>query len=187
MLPTFNRLFLLVFSLILAACSVQSPAPADFDKQQAAKARVELGLGYLNRQNPTQAKLNFDKALSYAPDYYLVHAALAYYYQRQGDVAQAERAYLSAIKADKKQGDVYNNYGTFLCSQGKFEQAYTQFQHALNTPDYYHQADTYENIALCALSENNTALYRQYLALLGKLSPARAEALQALSGPTPPR
>ncbi len=176
-----KSLFPVVFALILSACTAPVHTPADFDTQQAAKARVELGLGYLNQQNPVQAKLNFDKALSYAPDYYLVHAALAYFYQLQGDGVQAENAYLTALKFDKKQGDVYNNYGAFLCAQGRFDNAYTQFQHALNTLNYYHQADTYENIALCALSENNTALFQRYLDLLHKLSPVRAQALSVLA------
>ena len=166
-----------LFSLFPSACVSQTDAQ-DFDKLQAAKARIDLALGYLAQNNQEQAKLNLDKALSYAPDYYLVHSALAYFYQQQGNIEQAEKSYLQAIKSDNRQGDTFNNYGTFLCSQGKFHAAYQQFNLALSTPNYYRQADTYENMALCALAENNERVYRESLALLEKTDAGRAQRLR---------
>lgn len=171
------KIFTALFSLFLSACVAHNDT-ADFDKRQAAKARVELALGYLAQQNNQQAKQNLDKALAYAPDDYLVHSALAYFYQRQGDVANARKSYLKALDLDNKQGDVYNNYGTFLCGQGEFAAAYAQFNAALNTPNYYHQADTYENIALCALSEKNAERYAESIAALEKADKSRAERLK---------
>ncbi|EHK91035.1 type IV pilus biogenesis/stability protein PilW [Aggregatibacter actinomycetemcomitans] len=172
----YNRAILFIFLFLLSACVTQQSV-VDFDKQKAAKARVELALGYLQQQDSAQAKLNLDKARSYAPDYYLVSAAFAYFYQQQGDLEQARAAYLNAIKLDDKQGDVFNNYGAFLCAQGEFDSAYVQFERALKTPNYYYQADTYENLALCALSAKNHAVYQQNLALLMKIAPARAAKL----------
>lgn len=167
-----------LFSLLLCAC-VSSPE-ADFDKQQAAKSRVELALGYLAQNNPSQAKLNLDKALDYAPDYYLVHSALAYFYHQQGNIERADNAYRKAIELDNEQGDVYNNYGTFLCSQGKAEQGFEQFRKALSAKYYYNQTDTYENLAICAYSVKNRAVYQESIDLLRKFSPARAAELESL-------
>lgn len=81
-----------------------------------------------------------------------MHSALAHYYQQQGQIENAFREYEIAVNLNHKQGDVHNNFGTFLCSQKKFEQAQQQFELALNSPNYYHQADTFENIVLCAYS-----------------------------------
>jgi type IV pilus biogenesis/stability protein pilW len=125
--------------------------------------------------------LNLDKALSYAPKYYLVHAALAYFYQQQGDVEHAKQSYLTAIKLDDKQGDVFNNFGAFLCSQGEYQAAYEQFKQALKSPNYYHQGDTYENLALCALSAKDHQIYRENLAALEKIEPMRAKKLAQLA------
>lgn len=147
-----NILSAVIFPFVFSACVSQSSV--DFNKQQAAKARVELALGYLQQEDFVQAKLNLDKAFEHDERYYLVHSALAHFYQLQGDTEKAKQAYLQSIKLDDKQGDVYNNFGAFLCGQGEFEQAYSQFNAALAAPNYYHQADTYENIALCALLEN---------------------------------
>ncbi len=169
-----RRFVLFIFPFLLSACMTHS-SPSDFDKQAAAKARVELALSYLQQQESHQAKLNLDKALSYAPKYSLVHAALAYFYQHQGDVERAKQAYLTAIKLDDKQGDVLNNFGAFLCTQGEYQAAYKQFKQALNSPQYYHQADTYENLALCALSAKDQKIYQENLTALEKIAPERAK------------
>lgn len=167
------------FSILLLSACVSSIPNEDFDRQQAAKARVELAIGYLNQQELSQAKLNLDKAFNYAPDYYLVHSAFAYFYQQQGNAELAKKAYIKAIDLDEKQGDVHNNYGAFLCSQGEFESAYSQFQAALASPQYYQQADTYENLVLCAYSQNNPTLVQENLVQLEKISPQRAAQLKS--------
>ncbi len=103
-----NILSAVIFPFVFSACVSQSSV--DFNKQQAAKARVELALGYLQQNDFVQAKLNLDKALEHDERYYLVHSALAHCYQLQGDTEKAKQAYLQAIKLDDKQGDVYNNF-----------------------------------------------------------------------------
>ena len=123
-----NILSAVIFPFVFSACVSQSSV--DFNKQQAAKARVELALGYLQQEDFVQAKLNLDKAFEHDDHYYLVHSALAHFYQLQGDTEKAKQAYLQAIKLDDKQGDVYNNFGAFLCGQGEFEQAYSQLNAA---------------------------------------------------------
>lgn len=175
----FNLLSVCVFSLFLSAC-VSQPIESRFDPEQAAKARVELGLSYLAQHNFEQAKLNLDKALAYAPNYYLSHSALAYFYQKQGQIEKAKSAYLTALQLDKNQGDVLNNYGAFLCSQGEFEQAYVQFQQALESDNYYQQADTYENLAICAFSAKNHKVYQENLQRLAALKPERATHLRQM-------
>lgn len=72
-----------------------------------------MALGYLQQEDFVQAKLNLDKAFEHDERYYLVHSALAHFYQLQGDSEKAKQAYLQAIHLDDKQGDVYNNFGAF--------------------------------------------------------------------------
>lgn len=175
----------------LVGCITSPPLEEQTAKQQAAKARVEVGLGYLSVQNMQQAKINLDKALAHDPNYYLVHLARAYFYQQQGELDKAEQAYLTAIQLDPQQGDSYNNYGTFLCSQGQFAQAYRQFAQALAKPHYYNQADTYENLVLCNLANQDQAAMQKNLQQLRLIAPERAARLadlmasQSASGHTP--
>ncbi len=74
---------------------------------------------------------------------------------------------------------VDNNYGTFLCKQGQFQQAYSQFEQALQSKHaYYHQADTLENIILCAKSEPNSQKFNEAFAQLEKLDKIKADKLR---------
>lgn len=168
-----------IFPLVFSAC-VSQTLSSDFNKQQAAKARVELALGYLQQNDFVQAKQNLDKALIHDQSYYLVHSALAHFYQLQGDVNEARESYLQAIKLDEKQGDVHNNFGTFLCGQGEFEQANQQFELALVSPNYYRQADTYENMALCAQALNQSDTYQKAINKLRQIDMNRAEKLNPI-------
>ncbi|OOF71071.1 type IV pilus biogenesis/stability protein PilW [Rodentibacter caecimuris] len=167
-----------IFSFFLSACVLQYPAVNSDKKQQAAKARIELALSYLYQNQFELAKLNLDKALGHDANYYLVYSAFAYFYQRQGEVEKARQAYLTSIKLDAKQGDVHNNFGVFLCSQQEYEKAFEHFYLALSASNYYSQADTYENIALCAFAVKQLDIFRQALQSLQKLDAQRAQKLE---------
>lgn len=169
-----KQLSAVIFPFIFSACVSQSTIQ-NFNQQSAAKARVELALGYLQQGNPQLAKINLDKALQHDKDYYLVHSALAHYYQQQGEIENAHREYEIALKLNNQQGDLHNNFGTFLCRQKQFEQAQQKFQLALNSPNYYHQADTFENMALCAYSAQKMDIYQQALQKLRQTDSKRAE------------
>ncbi|OOF81525.1 type IV pilus biogenesis/stability protein PilW [Rodentibacter caecimuris] len=168
-----------IFPLVFSACVSQAPS-SDFNKQQAAKARVELALGYLQQNNFIQAKQNLDKALAHDQEYYLVHSAFAHFHQLQGDVNEARKSYLKSITLDEKQGDVHNNFGAFLCSQGEFEQANKQFELALLSPNYYRQADTYENMVLCSQALNQSEAYQKAIDKLRQIDVNRAEKLSLI-------
>lgn len=173
-----KQLSAVIFPFIFSACVSQSAS--SLNHQAAAKARVELALSYLQQNNPQLAKINLDKALQHDKNYYLVHSALAHYYQQQGEIENAHREYEIAANLNHKQGDVHNNFGTFLCSQKKFEQAQQQFELALNSPNYYHQADTFENIVLCAYSAQKMDIYQQTLEKLRQIDGKRAEKFNSL-------
>lgn len=169
--------FPLCFCLLLNAC-VSKNNPQELAQQQAAKARVELALGYMQEHQFSEAKRNLDKALAHAPDYYFAQAALAYFYQRQGQIVQAKQAYQQAIKLDNSQGETHHNYATLLCSQGEFSQSYAEFEQALASPNYVHQADSYANLALCSASEANAQATEKWLQQLAKFDPQRAQDLR---------
>lgn len=176
----------------LASCVNSPPSiQTEINRTEAVKARINLALDYLAQRDFPKAKQNIDKALNHDPLDYLPHSVLAYYYQQLGEQQNAETAYQKALELSQHQTkdsqprpDVQNNYGTFLCSQGNFSQAYQQFERALqNSAPYYHQADTLENIALCAHQENDQMKLSNALEQLEKLDNARAVQLkQTLKG-----
>ncbi|HHF6956155.1 TPA: type IV pilus biogenesis/stability protein PilW [Haemophilus influenzae] len=146
-----KQLSAVIFPFIFSACVSQSAS--SLNHQAAAKARVELALSYLQQNNPQLAKINLDKALQHDKNYYLVRSALAHYYQQQGEIENAHREY---------------------------EIAQQQFELALNSPNYYHQADTFENIVLCAYSAQKMDIYQQTLEKLRQIDGKRAEKFNSL-------
>ncbi len=183
----FRNLTACSVTLWLVACANQT-TQVDFNRSEAVKARINLALAYLEQSDFPKAKENIDKALEHDVKDYLPHSVLAYYYQQTGDNQKAEEAYQQALKLSKTQSknnqvrpDVLNNYGTFLCKQKQFDKAYQQFETALTSQEaYYNQADTLENIALCANMEKNVAKRNEALEALAKLDQTRADKLRPL-------
>lgn len=171
----FSRFLTACIALIGLSACVSSPPQNDFSRSEAVKARVNLALAYLEQQDLPKAKENIDKALAHDERDYLPHSVLAYYYQQVKQYEQAEKSYQTALKLSNAQPDVLNNYGTFLCKQGKFEAALSQFEKVLTNPArYYHQADTLENMALCAKQSGEVGTFERAVQALRAIEPHRA-------------
>lgn len=175
---TFSKILTACFVFFLAGCTASQVNP-EFNRSEALKARVNLALAYLEQKDYPKAKENIDKAITHDGNDYLPYSVLAYYYQQTGDISHSQEAYKKALKLSQNSPDVLNNYGTFLCKQGQFTQAYQQFEQAIQSQQaYYHQADTLENIILCAKSEPNSQKFNEAFAQLEKLDKIRADKLR---------
>ncbi|MFM2589826.1 type IV pilus biogenesis/stability protein PilW [Vibrio sp. TBV020] len=159
------RLPLLAITLLASGCmTVEAPsnnAPTA-NARERSEARIELGIGYLNQGNMLKARENLEKALEHDPKYYRAQLSLAHYFEKVGEDESAEKLYKSALSQHPKNGNVLNNYGTFLCKHERYEQADKFFNKAINQPYYYLISASYENAALCALKSGNTEQAQQY-------------------------
>lgn len=137
------------------------------DPVAAAKVRVELGMGYLNKGDMPAAKYNFEKAEKLDPHSVDAPLALAYYYQKVGNKTAAEDEYEKLVSSHSNNPDVLNNYGTFLCRNRDYDKADTMFMRAVQQPEYLKMDSTYENAGVCALAagKNENALKYYKLAL----------------------
>lgn len=173
------KFFILLSSLFtLFACSHSVNNKPLSANAAAAKTRVELGLAYLSQGNPALAKANLDKALQHTPNDYLPYLGLAYFYQHTQQLKLAGEYYQKALSLSPENGDVLNNYATYLCSQRQFDTAFNFFEQALNSKAYYHFADTYENIAICAVLAGDQNKTEQALTQLEKYSVGKAKNLR---------
>lgn len=178
------RILTLVALLWLSGCVSENQGgnfSTEFDQSEAAKTRISLGLTYLKNGNYTQAKMNLDKALSFAPRLADTHYGLAYYYQVVGEAERAREAYETAMSLAPRNADIANSYGAFLCQQGDYEAAKTFFLQAVNSRQYANSAATYENMALCAQSQGQGEDAIEYLNSALKHQPGRAKTLFILT------
>jgi type IV pilus assembly protein PilF len=172
--------------LILSACGSQ-PADkrfkgaGDFDKVEAAKTRVSLGLTYLKNGSFSQAKFNLDRALEFDPRSGQANFAMAFYYQQVDEVTRAHEYYKQAIDYSNNDPDVLNSYGAFLCKQGDYEQAKRYFLRAVDDKRYVSTAQTYENLAICAQSQGKIEEAIAYFDSALNHQPTRASSLLFVS------
>ncbi len=118
---------------------------------EAARTRISLALNYLAQGDSTQAKYNLERAAKFAPELPEVHYSMAYYYQKVGETQRAKDAYDKALSIEPNDPNTLNNYGVFLCDIGEYEAAVDKFMAAIEVPSYLRVAESYENLALCAL------------------------------------
>ena len=177
-------------SLLLTGCVTENSYRSDgrpVPEQQvnnvnAAKTRIALALEYLNSGNNTSAKYNFERALKLAPRLAEAHYSLAYYYEQVGEEQRADNAYQAALDIEPNDPNTLNNYGTFLCRIGQYDKASEYFFKAIDVPSYLRVAASYENLALCAMKQNEFALAEDYLKSAVKHEGQRVSALVALAG-----
>ena len=154
-----KKISVIILVLLISACVTQ---PAEkgfeafdaFDKVEAAKTRVSLGITYLKNGSFSQAKSNLDKALEFDPRSGEAHHAMAFYYQQVDETKRAHEYYKRAIELSDDDPDILNTYGTFLCKQGQYEEAKVYFLRAVDDKRYISTAQTYENLAFCAQNQN---------------------------------
>ncbi|KII75885.1 pilus assembly protein PilW [Vibrio renipiscarius] len=141
--------------------------------QEKAEARLALGMGYLQQGNMGKARENLEKAMQHAPDFYRTQISLAHYYEQVGEDDKARKLYKKAKSDHPSNGNVLNNYGTFLCKQGEYKEADELFNKAIAQPYYYQISGSYENAAFCALKSGDELKAMDYFARAIDYEPAR--------------
>lgn len=128
--------------LLLAACGSGAPVggvkkeSAATQKQEAARTRTDLGQKYMQQGKLEVALENLEKALEYDSSYVDAHTVIAVLYETINEPAKAGEHYKRAAELKPKGGSEANNYGWFLCRQGRYEEAQTFFDRALADPFY---------------------------------------------------
>ncbi len=137
------------------ATSTASKGPA---KNEAAKINAQLGMAYLEQKNVQRAKMKLLLALSQGPGIPEPWYSMAYFLEATGDNEEAAKYYLKAVTLAPERGDTQNNYGTFLCRQGRYAESIKHFLLAAKAQNYLDPAAAYENAGLCSMK---SASYKQ--------------------------
>ncbi|NMM42626.1 type IV pilus biogenesis/stability protein PilW [Pseudoalteromonas arctica] len=147
----------------------------------AARTRIALALEYLSTGNSSQAKYNLERAAAFSPDLPEVHYSFAYYYQQVGENVLADKAYQKAIKIAPNDPNTRNNYGVFLCGIDEYDRATEQLLKAIAIPSYIRVAESYENLALCAIEFDDFDNAEKYFKSAINHSSMRASSLISLA------
>ncbi|MGR5068104.1 type IV pilus biogenesis/stability protein PilW [Vibrio alfacsensis] len=174
---------LLISQLGVVGCvTVNENGPVvEADPVTMAESRIALGLGYLNSGSMIRAHDNLQQALTHAPNYYRAQLSMAHYYEVVGEDSKAENIYKRSLRQHSNNGNVLNNYGTFLCKRGDFPQADQMFNRAIQQPYYYLIPASYENAGFCALKSNNPDKAKYYFSRAIDHDPHRPKSILQLA------
>ena len=144
---------LAAFCVFLTACQSNGGVRVRDSKaekrQDAAQIRVELGQRYMQQGKLELALENLQKALQYDDNYADAHTVIAVLYERIGNVEEAGKHYKRAVELAPKSGDTNNNYGQFLCAEGRYDEAQKYYAQAMRDPFYKTPAVLYANAGVC--------------------------------------
>lgn len=148
-----SKLIALLFILVLAGCAA-SPEEQKRERKslEAAEVNAELGLRYMLEGNNVVALEKLERALRFNPDSVAANHYLAELYRRLDKPEDAEKYFMIAMdNAQDKDYALINNFGVFLCDQGRVKEAAKQFKKVLDDPLYQAKDRLYENMGLCLL------------------------------------
>ncbi len=142
-------LIALIVMLFVSGCSSTTSNQRPSNPIKAAEINAELGLRYMVAGNYELAMQKLTKSLSFDEDSVDAHHYLAELYRRLNQIDKADKHYQLAIDNSDNDSSLYNNYGVFLCSQGRIDDAEELFSKVLDNPLYSERAQVYENLGLC--------------------------------------
>jgi type IV pilus assembly protein PilF len=150
-------------------------------KSDIAKINAQLGMAYLEQKDVQRAKTKLLMALKQGPDVPEPWYSMAYFLEATGDKVEARKYYQKAIEVAPKRGDAHNNYGTFLCRDGHYQESINQFMQAVTAPDYLDTAAAYENAGLCSLQTKKYDQAKSFFKQALQKDPARSVPLLKLA------
>jgi type IV pilus assembly protein PilF len=153
----FGNALLALALFVLGSCASTPPEQGGQPSaaRQAAEVNTSLGQEYMSRGQFEIALEKLRKAVKADPKYAPGHTVLAVLYEQIDEPDLARRHYRLAVDADPDNGDVNNNYGTFLCKQGDGKLAQKHFSTALDDPFYRTPQVAYANAGTCELQAGN--------------------------------
>lgn len=148
---------------LLVACAASPAHKAEM--RNAAQINTELAANYARQGQYELAVEKLKRALAQDDGFAPAHSMLAVIQQTRGDARAAEKSYRRALALDASDPVLKNNFGTFLCRQGKREEALRLFEEATRDMRYRAPEEAWTNAGICWLSSTDD-----------KPDPARAEA-----------
>ncbi|MDH5393851.1 MAG: type IV pilus biogenesis/stability protein PilW [Gammaproteobacteria bacterium] len=167
--------------ILLEACSSIGTSKEEGSLRKAANFNIQLGAGYLSQNKLSLAKKKLTKALEQDPDNALAHSTMALLLEKVGEAEEAEKYYEEAISLAPGNSEINNNFGTFLCNQGRFDEAQELFKKAIDDAYYKTPFVALINAGKCAMNNSKFELAESYLRKALRIEPKSASALYLMA------
>ena len=176
----------LALAALLSACA-SGPAGAPEElrtssdtsaNEKLAGIRLQLASGYYQEGKYEVALDEVKQAINAHPGYADAYGMRALIYTAMGQLSLAESNYQRALELAPANPDLANNYGSFLCRNGKQAQAMRYFDAALANRAYRSPVSAMVNAGNCSIGMKNYDAAERYLLDALRIAPD----LPAVSG-----
>lgn len=154
-----------------------SAKPAESEQQQRAKVHTELGSLYMLDGRSAIALEEARIALSADPNYAPAYNLLALTHMGLGEARLAEDNFQKALSLAPGDPEINNNYGWFLCQNGREQSSIAYFMAAAKNPLYTTPTKPFTNAGICSVRLKNDKAAEDYLTTALRLSPTNTQAL----------
>ena len=137
--------------------------------ERKADTHLQRAQGHLARNELDKAEDEARSAIKLDASSEGGYTLLAMVHTRRGQSARAGEYYRKATELAPTRGGTLNNYGTWLCSNGREQESLVWFERAVASPGYQTRAGALANAGRCAdragLDERATAYLRTAIEL----------------------
>lgn len=157
-------------ALMLASCGAPGdrvgadlPTTSDqTDNQRRARIRLQLAVGYYGQRQMAVALDEIKQALTADPNLADAYSMRGLIYMDMGENRLAEENFQQALRLSPASPDFNNNYGWFLCENGRERESLSYFEGALKSRSYQSPAKALNNAGICSLKLKDTKTAEQY-------------------------
>lgn len=139
--------------------------------QKRAAIRLQLAAAYYQQGQLEVALDEVKKALVADPSYAEAYGVRGLIYMGMGENQLADDNFQRALRLAPKNADVSNNYGSFLCQNGRIKESIAYFDAALANRTYPGRDKALNNAGACSLKLGDTAGAESYLVQALQLTP----------------
>ncbi len=176
------RSWIVIGVLLLAGCRSVPPASDEVgDREKLARLYATKGGAYLARGNFKAALADLQKALRLDPDNAVAHATLALLYEDLDMPEKAAGHYEAALRLAPENPQILNNYGRFLCKQGRYDEGLAHLSRAGDDKLYDKRWTALVNAGECAQRAGRLQAAETWLRQALRLNPEAPEALAAMA------
>jgi type IV pilus assembly protein PilF len=182
-----SLLLLMCCVLMLGGCATDGTGGSFMGQsteksKRAAELQVQLAQEYLKRGNLEIARDKLKRALELDPYSAQAHTVSGFLNETIKEFVQAELHYRRAVELRPKDGDMSNNFASFLCRQGRYEEAEAMYRRAFSDPFYKTPEVALTNAGICAKDSGKLEQAEAYLREALDRAPAYGAALLPMAG-----
>jgi len=149
--------------------------------QSRAQIHTELGAAYFTRGQLGVALEELKEAIKSDPRYAPAYNMLGLVYLELREFPQAEENFQRAFRLDENNPEFHNNYGWFLCQDGRPDEGIKHFFAALKNPLYSTPGKAYLNAGVCSIMKGDERGAENFFLKALKLQPQQQQVLYYLA------